>query len=180
MNRITLIIAVVATTLVSSHAFAQQGYRTTTRYKASTPGQYQELRAPEYESAPSYDPQPQYRAPKKYSQPAPHFGCSGKYIQGKGYYITKVVPGSKAYRMGLRCGHVIKKIDNQPVYQGCNLNKCVQYARSSKKTSITLLVDYIRTWQPSGAVHSEVASRHGEPAVGHALYRANCASCLNA
>ncbi len=42
---------------------------------------------------------------------------------------------------------------------------------------ITLLVDFIRNWQPSGAVPDQVATRYGDARVGRALYRANCASC---
>jgi mono/diheme cytochrome c family protein len=45
---------------------------------------------------------------------------------------------------------------------------------------ITLLVDFIRNWQPVGAARGEVAAQRGDAHVGRALYRANCASCHGA
>lgn len=42
---------------------------------------------------------------------------------------------------------------------------------------ITLLVDYIRRWQPTSPSITNVASVQGDRKVGAALYRANCAAC---
>jgi mono/diheme cytochrome c family protein len=42
---------------------------------------------------------------------------------------------------------------------------------------VTLLVDFIRAWAPRPPEPSEIASLAGDPRVGGALYRSNCASC---
>ncbi|MFQ5490253.1 MAG: c-type cytochrome [Phycisphaerae bacterium] len=45
---------------------------------------------------------------------------------------------------------------------------------------ITLLVDHIRGWQPPAQDVGAIASTRGDPRVGGALFRANCASCHGA
>ena len=57
--------------------------------------------------------------------------------------------------------------------------KMIGWAREGglSEDEITLIVAYIRRWEPSGPDVGQISSARGDARIGAALYRANCASC---